>query len=126
MPKYAVHLRRYAPSLFRLYFMWTPQLRPVSSVDPVLEVDEGLLSPSHFAAHDCELEQAALTHRCYLAFGEVDLEFEGAFQIPRDGTHHLLGSMCSPTHTPARKYLPIRANRRLSPMLLASKPINTS
>ena len=60
--------------------------------DLVLEVGEGLLSPEYFAAYDREPEEAALTHRCYLAFGRVDLEFEGAFQIPRDGTHHPLGS----------------------------------
>jgi hypothetical protein len=68
--------------------METPQLRPVSSVDPVLEVGEGLLSPSHFAAHDREPEEAAFAHWCDLAFDQVDLAFEGAFQIARDGTHH--------------------------------------
>ena len=61
-------------------------------LDPVLEVGEGLLSPAYFAAYDREPEEAALTHRCHLAFGEVDLELEGAFQIPRDGTHHPLSS----------------------------------
>jgi hypothetical protein len=56
----------------------------------VLEVNAGLLSPSHFAANDREPEEAACTHRRDLAFGEVDLEFEDTFQIPRDGMHHPL------------------------------------
>ena len=52
-------------------------------LDSVLEVDEGLLSPAHFRPDDREPEEAAFAHRCDLAFGEIDLEFEGAFQSKR-------------------------------------------
>ena len=57
---------------------------PREFFDPVLEVRQGLFSPTNFLAPDRETQKAAFAHQCHLAFGRVDLELEGRFQVPRD------------------------------------------
>ena len=45
-----------------------------------------LIGPAYLLALDREAQEAAFTHRCHLAFGWVDLEFERRVEIPRDAS----------------------------------------
>ena len=60
--------------------------------DPVLEVCQCLISPAYLLALDREAQEGAFAHRCHFAFGQIDFELEGGFQVSRDGAHHPLCS----------------------------------
>ena len=54
------------------------------------EMRQVLVGPAHLLALDREAQEAAFAHRCKLAFGWVDLEFEGVLQASRDTLHNRL------------------------------------
>jgi len=52
----------------------------------VPKVRKCLIGPAYLLALDREAQEAAFTHRCHLAFGRVDLEFECRVEVPLDAS----------------------------------------
>ena len=78
------------PQLVQPVFHRYPPAAPRQLLYPVLERRQSLIGPAYLLAPDGEVQKAAVAHGRNPAFGKIDFELEGGFQVSRDAAHYPL------------------------------------
>ena len=94
MPKYPAEVPHPTPHILPKFvqpvFHRYPPAARRQLLDPVLDGRQCLVGPAYLLAQDGEAHEAAFAHWRNPAFGQVDCELEGGFQVSHDAAHYSL------------------------------------